>query len=167
MSEANGHDQVPWDYDEIVFDAAHLVYDGVIGLSEVSVPQRVREADVEEDFDGEQLRQDVSEELTNVEKQDPTTKTNETALPAEGSSDVDWDGLWDEFGFATPDSVDFRGASHTQLRLAIDCTKQGVNAAPRVAIQAAIESGEIVPVEVPGKDGHDVTRGYCRPGSGA
>lgn len=153
-------------YEEIVRNAAWLVHDGVVAMDEIAVPVEFREDDNEREVTDEELREDVREYLPKVEAADPKTKVNERE-PQQSASELDWGALWDEFDIASPDAVGFCGASTTQLRLAIDCTDQGVNVAPPAAIQDALERGEIIEVTTPDKHGREVTRGYCRPGGEA
>lgn len=153
-------------YEQLVREGAWYVHDGLYPIDELEVPQRIHEADDQPDVTDEEFRDDIREYMEKVEVADPKTKNNERDAQ-QSISELDWAALWDEFGFGEPDAVGFRGASLTQLRLAIDATDQGVNVAPEVAINDAVDRGEIVPVKTPADEGTVATRGYCRPGGGA
>lgn len=153
-------------YEEVVRNAAWLVHEGVVAFDEVAVPQTFAEAEDQTDVTDEQLREDVKEYMPRVEAADPKTQNHETASVEESSSTVDWEAIWDEFGFGTPDAAGFAGASRTQLELALDCSEQNLTVSVQGAIGGAVEGGELDTVGAVGGDGQPTIRGYRLGGGG-
>ncbi len=73
----------------------------------------------------------------------PTETSEQPAIDGEPTdniaTDVDWDALWDEFGFDSPDAAGNDFVSNTHLSAALESSDQSVTA-PAARIEAAVNN---------------------------
>ena len=81
-------------------------------------------------------------------------------MSEDGAVDVDWTGLWEEFGFDTPDAIGSKLISRCQLIGAIECTEQELSGNPQSIIEAGVEDGPLEKIEAITGRGTAITRGY-------
>lgn len=73
---------------------------------------------------------------------------SEAAQPTQAAvtetEQIDWQALWDEFGFDTPDVDDSIVISPTQLELALEASEQDIEGGYSQYIEAAASDGVLV-----------------------
>jgi hypothetical protein len=124
-------------YDDHVAQAASMVKDGSISLEHLNVPSSL-------DADAEVFRNDIRDVLAQNECQAVTTEN------------VDWQALWREFGFHTPDAHGTVIVSKTQLKEALRVSDQHTEGSLDSKIDGALQDEILVRNWVDG----DTLRGY-------
>lgn len=137
-------------YEDAVARAAEFLQQGLMDVSQVKPKQY---HDVSED----QFFADVQDKLNEGSE---GNETAETAIETDPNS-VDWDALWEEFGFDSPGPDGHKYISTTQLRTALECTDQACPSGMPTISQAA-DDGELHKVTAAGEGGMTATLGYVR-----
>lgn len=75
---------------------------------------------------------------------------------------VDWEALWKEFGFDSPDACGNHFASKTQLLAALECTEENCPAGEDV-IKRGVRDGPLKKLQKANGNGELSTRGYALP----
>jgi len=75
---------------------------------------------------------------------------------------VDWEALWEEFGFDSPDACGNHFASPTQLRAALECSEQNCPTGDGV-IKQAVREGPLKKLQKANHNGDLAVRGYALP----
>lgn len=144
-------------YDEMVKRGAEFLQGGVVEISQLQ-PKEYHEATDEE------FLADVQDKLNEErgESEESQTTSRET-----DANTVDWDALWEEFGFDSPGPDGHKYISSTQLKTALECTDQACPSGKATISQAA-EDGDLHEVTARNEDGQITTLGYVRtPGGDA
>lgn len=84
----------------------------------------------------------------------------ETEDQVTNAHEIDWDELWEEFGFDTPDVHGNEYVSSIQLGLALEATEQNFAGDPGAVISDAVEGGILDRLTTPGEKGESTLRGY-------
>jgi hypothetical protein len=85
------------------------------------------------------------------------------SVQEETGGTVDWQDLWAEFGFDSPDAAGVVVAPRTKLRTALEATEQDFDGTPLDAIATAVDQGELREDIARGHDGQELLRGYLLP----
>ena len=144
-------------YLDAVQDAAVWVETGQWAQEDIVLPEDFEETGLDLESFVEDIETVREEHQHSPESDDPETEETDDADYEVG--DIDWAGLWQEFGFDTPDAVGSRVASTTQLTAAVDVTDQGVPGDPAGHIRAAVDAGLLQEVYTEGDAGRTL-RGY-------
>jgi hypothetical protein len=73
---------------------------------------------------------------------------------------IDWNALWEEFGFDTEDSRGSFVISHTQLEAAIEVSEQDITIDGTSVIQQAVEDDILIEDHTTDQNGTQQRRGY-------
>lgn len=145
--------------DDLVEKGAGLVHDGHMEVEDLEIPTRVKEAPGEVEFTAEELRDAVREfldEHTPSPEQD--SEDDEPDHPV--TDGIDWQALWEEFGFDTKGPHGTFFANPIQLSLALEVSDQA-HGNPDELIEHAVEKEILVRVTADGPMGGTNTRGYA------
>jgi len=148
------------DYDALVEKGAGLVHDGHVTVEELEIPSRTTEKHTDPGFTAQKLREDVQSFLDEHAPQ-PELETEDDDEEAERpvTAGVDWQALWEEFGFGTPGPLGQYFANPLQLSLALEVSDQA-RGNPEDLIERAVEKEILVKVTAEGAKGESPVRGY-------
>lgn len=142
-------DGLEHDYDDLVEEGAYQIHEGICMIDDLALPDGVLDAG--HTVDG--YRDDVREYLDDhgdaldttgdpVGDRDDQDEENDDAEIATVDQSIDWEALWDEFGFDT-EGADSIFVSKTQIIGAIEASEQRITGNPTEHFESALSDGVI------------------------